>query len=94
MVQNRSHAITVAIAPRCVLLVGLGSDQRGADARIEADLLVDGARIGLEGVGLPTFGLAEHRPDQPLERSTAWSVRLAERSRLMATSVACRRWRS
>ena len=36
-----------------VLLAVVGGDQRGADTRIEADLLIDGARIGLEGVGVP-----------------------------------------
>ena len=35
----------------------------GADDTIHLD-----ARIGLEGTGMPTFGLAEHRPDQPVEQ--------------------------
>jgi hypothetical protein len=43
-------------------------NQRGADARIEAHLLVDGAGIALKGPGLPPFGLAEHHPDQPVEQ--------------------------
>jgi 3-hydroxyisobutyrate dehydrogenase-like beta-hydroxyacid dehydrogenase len=33
-------------------------------------------------------------PTNRSNRSTAWSVRLAARSTLIATNVACRRWRS
>ena len=51
-----------------VLLVVAGRDQRGADAGVETDLLVDGAGIGLEGAGMPPLGLAEHRADQPVEQ--------------------------
>ena len=51
-----------------VLLVVARGDQSGADAGVEADLLVDGAAIGLEGAGMPPLGLAEHRPDQPVEQ--------------------------
>ena len=51
-----------------VLLVVARRDQRGADARVETHLLVDGAAIGLEGAGMPPLGLAEHRPDQPVEQ--------------------------
>jgi len=51
-----------------ILLVIAGRDERGADAGIEADLLVDRPRIGLEGAGVPSLGLAEHRADQPVEQ--------------------------
>jgi len=50
-----------------VLLARAGGNQRSADASIQADLIVDGAGIGLEGAGLPPLGLAEHRADQPAE---------------------------
>jgi hypothetical protein len=43
-------------------------DQCGTDPGVKADLLIDGARIGLEGASLPTFGLAEHRSDQAVEQ--------------------------
>jgi hypothetical protein len=46
-----------------VLLVVARRDQSSADAGVKADLLVDGAAIGLEGAGMPV-GLPEHRPDQ------------------------------
>ena len=51
-----------------VLLAIAGGDQRGADAGIEADLFIDRSRIGLEGAGVPSLGLAEHRADQPVEQ--------------------------
>ena len=51
-----------------VLLVVARRDQSGADAGVKADLLVDGAAIGLEGAGMPLVGFAEHRPDQPVEQ--------------------------
>ena len=43
-------------------------NQGGADARIETDLLVDGASVGLKGAGMPRLGLGEHGPDEPLEQ--------------------------
>ena len=66
--QNRSHGITAGDGAKCVLLVGLGGDQGGADARVETDLLVDGSGIRLEGASMPPFGLAEHRADQAVEQ--------------------------
>ena len=51
-----------------VLLVVARGDQSGADAGVEADLLVDGAAIGLEGAGMPFIGFAEHHPDQPVKQ--------------------------
>ena len=75
-----------------VLLVVVGRDQSSADAGVKADLLVDGAAIGLEGAGMPLVGLTEHRPDQSVEQVDCL-VRQA-RSRATATKVACRRWRS
>src|SRR6185437_11167597 len=51
-----------------VLLVVARRNQSGADAGVKADLLVDGAAIGLEGAGMPLVGFAEHRPDQPVEQ--------------------------
>ena len=50
-----------------VLLVVAGRDQSSADAGVKADLLVDGAAIGLEGAGMPLVGFTEHRPDQSVE---------------------------
>src|SRR6266403_5362698 len=44
------------------------SGQSGADAGVKADLLVDGAAIGLEGAGMPLVGFTEHRPDQSVEQ--------------------------
>ena len=43
-------------------------NQGGANPGIEANLLVDGATIGLERPGMLPFGPAEHRPDQPVEQ--------------------------
>ena len=43
-------------------------NQGGADARVETDLLVDGASVGLKGAGMPRLGLGEHGPDEPLEQ--------------------------
>lgn len=51
-----------------VLLVIAGRDQCSADAGIEADLLIDRPRIGLEGAGVPSLRLAEHGADQPLKQ--------------------------
>ena len=51
-----------------VLLVVAGGDQRGADARVKTDFLVDGAGIGLEGAGMAPLGFAEHRADQAVEQ--------------------------
>ena len=68
VVRNRSQSITVAIAPNASCFAIVGGDQRGANTRIEADLLVDGASISLEGACMPTFGLAEHRADQPVKQ--------------------------
>ena len=51
-----------------VLLVVARRDQSGADAGVKADLLVDGAAVGLEGAGMPPLGFAKHRPDQPVEQ--------------------------
>ena len=66
--RNRSHGITAAIAPKASCVVLAGGDQRGADARIKTDFLVDGPGIGLEGAGMPTLGLAEHRADQAVKQ--------------------------
>jgi len=43
-------------------------NQGSADPRIETDLLVDGASIGLKGAGMPCLGLGEHRADEPFEQ--------------------------
>jgi hypothetical protein len=43
-------------------------NQRGADAGVETDLLVNGTAIGLEGPGMPVLGLAEHGSDEPVEQ--------------------------
>ena len=43
-------------------------NQGGADAGIEADLLIDGASVGLKGAGMPDLGLGEHRSDKPFEQ--------------------------
>ncbi len=43
-------------------------DQGGADARIKANLLVDGAAVGLKGAGMPSLGLGEQRSDEPIEQ--------------------------
>jgi hypothetical protein len=51
-----------------VLLVVARGDQSGADAGVEANLLVDGAAVGLEGAGMSLVGFAEHHPDQPVEQ--------------------------
>jgi hypothetical protein len=51
-----------------VLLVRPGSDQSGSDARVEANLLVDGTGIRLEGTSMPSFGLAEDPADQAVEK--------------------------
>ncbi len=51
-----------------ILLVVTGGDQRRADARVEADFLIDGPCIRLEGAGMPPLGLAEHGADQPVEQ--------------------------
>ena len=74
-----------------VLLVVARRNQSGTDTGVEMDLLVDGAAVGLEGAGMPLVGSAAISRSN---RSTAWSVRLAARSRVTATTVACRRWRS
>jgi hypothetical protein len=50
------------------LLVVLGSDQSGSDARVEANLLVDGTGIRLEGTSMPSFGLAEDLADQAVQK--------------------------
>ena len=46
-------------------------DQRGADAGVEADLLVDRPGIAAQGAFLPSLGLAEHRADQAVEQLEA-----------------------
>jgi hypothetical protein len=51
-----------------VLLAVARGYQRGADARVETDLLVDRPRIGLEGAGVAAVGAAEHCADQPVEQ--------------------------
>jgi hypothetical protein len=51
-----------------VLLVVSGRDQSGADAGVKADLLVDGAVIGLEGGGMPR---APSRPRDGAEATEA-----------------------
>lgn len=61
----RDHSSDRAIG---VLLVIASRDERGADTGIEADLFVDRSRIVLEGAGVPSIGLAEHRADQPVEQ--------------------------
>jgi hypothetical protein len=43
-------------------------NQGGADTRIKADLLVDGASVGLKGTAVPGIGLGEHRADEPFEQ--------------------------
>ncbi len=56
---DRAESVSLAIMRR---------DQGGADARVEAHLLVDGPTIGLEVTGMPCFGFAEHGPNQPVEQ--------------------------
>jgi hypothetical protein len=51
-----------------VLLLGLGSNQCSSDARVKANLLVDGSGIRLEGASMPPFGLAEDPADQAVEK--------------------------
>ena len=51
-----------------VLLALASRNQGGADARVKANLLIDGAAIGLEGAGVPPLGLAKHRADEPVEQ--------------------------
>jgi hypothetical protein len=46
----------------------MGRDQGCTHARIEADFLVDGPGIGLEGAGLSTLGFTEYRADQTIEK--------------------------
>ena len=59
--------MTAVIASR--VLPGLARrNQGGADARVETDLLVDGASVGLKGASMPRLGLGEHSPDEPLEQ--------------------------
>jgi hypothetical protein len=43
-------------------------NQSGADARIKANLLVNGAAVGLKGADMPRLGLGEHGPDEPFEQ--------------------------
>jgi hypothetical protein len=43
-------------------------NQCGADARVKANLLIDGAAIGLESAGVPALGLAKHRADEPVKQ--------------------------
>src|SRR3954453_1229348 len=43
-------------------------NQRGADAGVEANLLVNSTAIGLKGPGMPVLGLAEHGSDEPVEQ--------------------------
>ena len=63
-------------------------DQGGADVRVEADLLVDGAAVGLEGAGVPAFGLAEHHSDQPVKQIDGLVGQAGARSSATATKVA------
>ena len=51
-----------------ILLAVASGNQRGADMGIETDLLVDGPTIGLERAAVLPFGLAEHRPNQPVKQ--------------------------
>lgn len=51
-----------------VLLALAGGDQRGADAGIQAHLVVDGSGVGLERAGLAALGLAEYAAHQPVEQ--------------------------
>ena len=44
-----------------------GERSIGVDARVQANLLIDGTAIGLEGPGMPPFDLAKHRADEPVE---------------------------
>ncbi len=45
----------------------MGGDQRGADARVETNLFIDGFCITLEGAGVSSLGLAKHRADQAIK---------------------------
>lgn len=51
-----------------VLLAVMGGNQRGAPARGETDLLIDGSRICLKSGGMSILGCAEHAavPETPL----------------------------
>jgi hypothetical protein len=53
---------------KCVPFAVARRNQGGADPGIKTDFLVDGATVGLERAGVLPFGLAEHRPDQPVEQ--------------------------
>jgi len=54
--------------PIGVLLALARRNQSGADARVQANLLIDGTAIGLERAGMPPFHLAKHRADEPVEQ--------------------------
>ena len=45
----------------------MGSDQGGADARVETNLFIDGFCVPLEGAGMSSLGLAKHRADQAIK---------------------------
>ena len=57
--RDRAKGVLLALASR---------NQGGADARVKANLLIDGAAIGLEGAGMPPLGLAKHRADEPVKQ--------------------------
>jgi hypothetical protein len=57
---------------RCTMRVDCGALDPGAVIQAipgewQANLLIDGTAIGLEGPGMPGFDLAKHRADEPVE---------------------------
>ena len=52
-----------------VLLALSGGDHRPANPGIEADFVIDGAGVGLEGASLPALGTAEHAADKRVEQA-------------------------
>jgi hypothetical protein len=51
-----------------VLLVIAAGDQRGTNACVETNFVIDCPSIGLEGASTAPLGFAEHGTDQPIEQ--------------------------
>jgi hypothetical protein len=77
--RNRVKGILLALARR---------NQGGADARVQANLVIDGTAVGLESRACRPSTLRNIVPTSRSNRSMAWSVRSAIRSSVMATRVA------
>jgi hypothetical protein len=72
-VRKRSQGDHRRDCVKGILLGRARCNQGGADARVKANLLIDGPAIGLEGAGLEgagvqALGLAKHRADEPVEQ--------------------------